>query len=95
MYVEPLGRDRCLDDRCAVCTYYHLKLAALNGHRSELTREQLEFVGVIAWHRDTSGGWHQPADNMYEVNSPLSAEDTAVLQALMNAGHADTVEFMG
>ena len=31
----------------------------------------------------------------YELDSILSAGDTAVLQALMNAGHADRVEFLG
>lgn len=31
----------------------------------------------------------------YELDSILSAEDTELLQALMNAGHADRMEFMG
>jgi hypothetical protein len=31
----------------------------------------------------------------YELDSILSADDTAVLQALMNAGHANRVETMG
>jgi hypothetical protein len=30
-----------------------------------------------------------------ELDSLLSAEDSAILQSLMNAGHADRVEFMG
>jgi hypothetical protein len=35
------------------------------------------------------------SDPAYELGSPLSAEDTELLQALMNAGSADRVEFMG
>lgn len=69
-------------------------IVALGG-RAKLSAEELEFVGVVARHRDTSGGWRQPYGRTYETDSILSAEDTAVLQALMNAGSADTVDFMG
>ena len=33
--------------------------------------------------------------SVYEVDAELSTGDTAILQSLMNAGHADRVEFMG
>ena len=45
------------------------------------------------WH-DTSGGWRQPNTAAYEIDSILSAEDTALLQSLMNAGSTDRVEFL-
>jgi hypothetical protein len=32
---------------------------------------------------------------LYELDAELSAEDTVVLQSLMNAGSADREEFMG
>jgi hypothetical protein len=32
---------------------------------------------------------------LYEIDAEPSAVDTALLQSLMNAGHADRVEFMG
>jgi hypothetical protein len=31
----------------------------------------------------------------HELDAAPSAEDTTILQSLMNAGHADRVEFMG
>jgi len=48
----------------------------------------------VHWH-DTSGGWRQPDTAAYEIGSILSAEDSAMLQALMNAGTADRVDFLG
>jgi hypothetical protein len=33
--------------------------------------------------------------SLYELDSEPSSEDTAILQSLMNAGHADLVEFLG
>jgi hypothetical protein len=100
VWIDALGPDRCRSDPCAVCSYWHLKQQALNGGRDKLSPEQLEFVGVVLRRRDVSGGWHQPSDSLssYELDSPLSAlsaEDTAILQSLMNAGHADRVGFMG
>jgi hypothetical protein len=54
------------------------------------------YYGVVSWRRDTTGGWHQPADSTYELDSILSAEDTALLQALMNAGTSqERLEFLG
>ena len=44
---------------------------------------------------DTSGGWRQPNTAAFELDSILSAEDTALLQSLMNAGSTDRVEFLG
>jgi hypothetical protein len=32
---------------------------------------------------------------LYELDAEPSTEDSAILQALMNAGHDDLVEFMG
>jgi hypothetical protein len=77
-----------------------LKKAAMNGGRDRLTAEALEFVGVSASSgssRPLGGqdGWRQPNTAMFEIDSILSAEDSAMLQALMNAGNADRVEFMG
>jgi hypothetical protein len=40
-------------------------------------------------------GRHQPSDNTYEIDAVLSPEDTAILQALMNAGSAERMEFLG
>jgi hypothetical protein len=93
--MDALGPDRCRSDRCAPCTYYHLKLAALNGGRAELTESELEFVGATVHVHDTSGGWLQPNTAMFEIDAVLPPEDLELLQALMNAGSADRVEFMG
>jgi hypothetical protein len=92
-----IGPDCCRSDPCAVCAYYHLKEHALNGGRAKLSREQLEFVGVVARHRDASGGWHQPNTAPYELGSILSAEDTELLQALMMVGsvHGFAVYVLG
>ncbi|HEX6580018.1 MAG TPA: hypothetical protein VF195_04020, partial [Actinomycetota bacterium] len=68
---------------------------ALNGGRAELTESELESVGATVHVHDTSGGWHQPNTAPYELSSILSAEDTELLQALMNAGSSDRVEFLG
>ena len=75
--------------------YGYLKAAALNGGRDKLTDEERAFVGVGASRRrEGLGGWRQPSGSPYELDSILSAEDTGLLQALRNAGHADRVEFM-
>jgi hypothetical protein len=96
VWIDALGPDRCRTDPCAVCSYWHTKLEALNGGRDKLSLEQLALVGVVAPPRDTPGGWRQPAGlGAYELDSILSAEDTELLQALMNAGSADRVEFLG
>jgi hypothetical protein len=79
---------------CSAC-YGHLKAKALNGGRDKLTESELEFVGATVHVRDTSGGWRQPNADPYELSSILSAEDTELLQALMNAGYPDRVEFLG
>jgi hypothetical protein len=55
---------------------------------------ELEFVGVHVHLHDTSGGWRQPDTAAYELDSILSAEDTALLQSLVNAGSTDRVEFL-
>jgi hypothetical protein len=46
---------------------------------------------------DASGGWHQPDGlGAYELDSMLSAEDTAILQALMSVGTSqERLEFLG
>jgi transposase len=54
-----------------------------SGGRAKLSREQLEFVGVVARRRDPSGGWHQPDElvplqPLYEVDAEPSTEDTAI-----------------
>jgi hypothetical protein len=77
---------------CSQC-YAHLKFKAMRG--GELTEDESAFVGAtVHWH-DTSGGWRQPNTAAYEIDSILSAEDTALLQSLMNAGSTERVEFMG
>jgi hypothetical protein len=44
-----------------------------------LTEDERAFVGAtVHWH-DTSGGWRQPNTAAYEIDSILSAEDTALL----------------
>lgn len=92
--LEPLP-DACLSDPSAPCFYWHLKLAALNGHRDRLSAEQLEFVGVVSRRRDTSGGWHQP--NEIGLLASVDEQDadpelTPILQALVNR---DRLEFLG
>jgi hypothetical protein len=73
--------------------YAGLKFKAVRG--DSLTEDESEFVGVtVHWH-DTSGGWRQPNTAAYEIDSILSAEDTALLQSLMSAGSIDRVEFPG
>lgn len=97
MYVDALGPDRCRSDRCAPCTYYHLKVQALNGGRARLSPEQLEFVGAtVHWH-DTAGGWRQPVDAVGQFEDQLSAEETAMLPALMDVGvpGRDRLDFLG
>jgi hypothetical protein len=45
---------------------------------------------------DTSGGWRQPADSTYELDSVLSADDVELLQSLMSVGTSqDRLEFLG
>jgi hypothetical protein len=34
--LEPLEPDRCEDDPCAVCAYFHKKRRALAGHTSRI-----------------------------------------------------------
>jgi hypothetical protein len=77
---------------CTSC-YAHLKAKAMRG--GALTEDERAFVGVIVHCHDTSGGWRQPNTAAYEIGSILSAEDTALLQSLMNAGSIDRVEFLG
>jgi len=56
--------------------------------------------------RDAIEGLRQPLEvgrvvltrmvgRLYELDAEPSAEDSAILQSLMNAGHADRVEFLG
>jgi len=75
--------------------YGHLKAAALNGGRDKLTDEERAFVGVGASRRrEGLGGCASPPTPPTSSTRSCSAEDTGLLQALMNAGHADRVEFM-
>lgn len=74
--------------------------------RSGLLREsradrsgELDFIGAYEQRR-SERGWRQPDDlaalaSLYELDAEPSPEDSAILQSLMNAGHADRVEFMG
>jgi hypothetical protein len=64
-------------------------------HGDALTDTEREFVGATVHVHDTSGGWRQPDTAAYEIDSLLSAEDSALLQSLMNAGSIDRVEFLG
>jgi hypothetical protein len=72
--------------------YGELKFKAVRG--GALTEDERAFVGVTVHVHDTSGGWRQPSTAAYELDSILSAEDTALLQSLMNAGSIDRVEFL-
>jgi hypothetical protein len=59
-----------------------------------LTEDERAFAGTTETVHDTSGGWRQPNTAMFEIDSILSAEDTAFLQSLMNAGSDERVEFL-
>jgi hypothetical protein len=79
VWIDPLGPDRCRNDRCAPCDYWHKKKLALNGGRDTLSDEQLAFVGVGLAARSTSGGWRQP------ITLPAHlSPDAAMLRALMD-----------
>jgi hypothetical protein len=68
----------------------------MNGGRDKLTESELEFVGATVHVHDTSGGWHQPADSTYELDSVLSANDVELLQSLMSVGTSqERLEFLG
>ena len=77
---------------CSSC-YAHLKAKAMRG--AALTDAERELVGATVHVHDTSGGWKQPDTAAYEIGSILSAEDSAMLQALMNSGSTERVEFLG
>jgi hypothetical protein len=64
--------------------YGHTKKLALNGSRSSLTAEELEFVGVVSRRQEGSGGWRQPST----LPAHLSP-DSAMLQALMSIEAVD------
>jgi hypothetical protein len=87
-----VSRDGTPAFGCSSC-YGHLKAKAMRG--GALTEDELEFVGATMHVHDTSGGWRQPNTAAFELDSILSAEDTALLQSLMNAGSTDRVEFLG
>ena len=59
--------------------------------------EELDFIGSYE-RRRSSVGWPQPdrvaSFRLYEVDAEPSAEDTAILSALMMAGHQDRLEFL-
>ncbi len=74
---------------CSSC-YAHLKAKAMRG--AALTEDESAFVGATVHVHDTSGGRRQPDTAAHEIGSILSAEDAAVLAALMNAGSTDRVE---
>ena len=84
-------RDRTPSFGCSAC-YAHLKFKAMRG--GALTEDELEFVGAAVHVHDTGGGWRQIQDSAWELDSLLSREDTALLQALMNAGSIERVEFL-
>jgi hypothetical protein len=78
---------------CRAC-YAHLKLKATRG--DALTEDERAFVGATVHVHDTSGGWRQPNTAAYEINSLLSAEETAILQSLMSVGTSqERLEFLG
>ena len=61
-----------------------------------LTEDERAFVGATVHVHDTSGGWRQPADSTYELESVLSAEDIELLQSLMSVGTSqERLEFLG
>jgi hypothetical protein len=80
---------------CSAC-YGHIKKAALNGGRDRLTEDELAFIGVTKSSRTATrpDGWRQPNTAMFEIEAVLSPEDSGMLQALMNAGSVDPVEFL-
>jgi hypothetical protein len=96
-YIWPLRPDRCRSDRCAPCYYHHLKIQALNGGRDKLSPDELEFVGEGVSARVRSGGWHQPDDLAGLNGDQLSAEDSAMLAALMDTGDPgqERMRFLG
>jgi hypothetical protein len=78
--------------------YADLKAAALNGGRDKLSAEELEFVGLGASRRrDTSDGWHQAGSLAGLIGDHLSAEDAAMLAALMEVDvpARERLEFLG
>jgi hypothetical protein len=61
-----------------------------------LTEDERAFVGATVHVHDTSGGWRQPADSTYELDSVLSADDVELLQSLMSVGTSQNrLEFLG
>jgi hypothetical protein len=99
-----LGPDACQWDSSAACTYWHLKRRAMAGEA--LTAEELRFVGFseesVSRRRD---GW-QDASRHLEViyrhrdRDELSAEDSAMLSALMSVDNVElppayALEFLG
>jgi hypothetical protein len=77
--------------------YWETKKLALNGGRDRLTREELEFVGVISRRRDSSGGWHQPNVSVIVDSAGMDPADRELLQALMDVEVPDRerLRFLG
>lgn len=89
MYVEALGPDRCRGDRCAPCSYYHLKKRALAGE--SLTEAEREFVGFTQPHR--SAAW-RPAGWIAAAYDGLDVEGRELLQVLREPPTAAQVDFL-
>lgn len=81
------------------CCYFELKERARLGE--DLSAEERAFVGLYEAQK-SAGGWHQPNEfiSPYEFEPDwLSAEDSAMLHALMNVDPVDVnrerLEFLG
>jgi hypothetical protein len=65
-----------------------VKKVAMNGGRDRLTDEERAFVGVGTSRARASDGWHQQSDLGGLIGDRPSAEDSAMLAALMDADDA-------
>jgi len=76
------------------CCYADLKIQARRGE--ELTDEELDFIGMRPNGHKPTDGWREPNAlmHLYELDDTLSAEDSAMLQALMSHPRADQLEFL-
>jgi hypothetical protein len=65
------------------------------GEASHLSPEALAFIGMDEHPRRPSNGWRSPGGPVYEDDrEELSAEDSAMLSALMNVPRQDQLEFV-
>jgi hypothetical protein len=73
--------------------YWDLKIRAWRGE--PLSPEALAFIGIDEHPRRPSNGWRSPGGPVYEDDrEELSAEDSAMLSALMNVPRQDQLEFV-